>query len=97
MQVITLHHNIKEMFPGVRTNCWQYFVFLHSIYPEAMPWYDYNHVMGKIGNAFYDIDGQHFMDSNGRISYHDPAIGPITEYFYPMEHRLIKGAHRWTI
>jgi len=57
-------------------SCLNLFCILRSIYPEAQPWYNVDHVITEIGGRFYDITGSvsnegylHFTevyDTNGR-------------------------------
>jgi hypothetical protein len=38
-------------------SCLNLFCILRSIYPEAQPWYNIDHVITEIGGRFYDITG----------------------------------------
>lgn len=37
--------------------CFNFFLILRAVYPEAEAWYDRDHVVTKIDNKFYDING----------------------------------------
>lgn len=39
-------------------SCLNFFLILHSIYPEAIPLYNSNHVIVKIDDKCYDITGR---------------------------------------
>ena len=62
--------------------CWQLFVLLRTVWPQATPWY--NHVDGHV---ITEIDG-HFYDIRGRV--HDHIATPMAD-----EPGLIRQAHRW--
>ena len=64
---------IRDSFIGAQQvytegSCYHFYLILHSIFPEAEPWYDADHVITKIGGKFYDITGEiqqgyaHLMD-----------------------------------
>jgi hypothetical protein len=42
--------------------CYQFFLILRTVFPEAEAWYDYHegHVYSKIGRYWYDIRGVRF-------------------------------------
>lgn len=38
-------------------SCWNFFLILRRVYPQAVPYDNQNHVVSKIDNRFYDITG----------------------------------------
>ena len=45
----------KSKAPG---GCLMFFLILKAAYPDAMAFYNSNHVIARIGQKFYDIDGE---------------------------------------
>lgn len=39
-------------------SCLNFFCILHSIYPEAIPYFNINHIITKIDDRYYDVTGQ---------------------------------------
>lgn len=39
-------------------NCYQFYLLLKMVFPEAEAYYDSNHVITKINGRFYDINGE---------------------------------------
>lgn len=39
-------------------SCYQFHLMLKSVLPEAIPYYNSNHVITRIGERFYDITGE---------------------------------------
>ena len=39
-------------------SCYHFYKILRAVFPEAVPFYDSNHVVTKIGEKFYDIRGE---------------------------------------
>lgn len=50
------HSTMENIF--TKGSCLNFFCILHSIYPEAQPWFNINHVISKIDNKFYDVTGE---------------------------------------
>lgn len=50
------HSTMVDIF--TKGSCLNFFCILHSIYPEAQPWFNIDHVITKIDNKFYDITGE---------------------------------------
>jgi len=51
-------------------NCYQFYEILKCVYPEAVAYYDGNHVFTKIGDNFYDIRGKlDVVCTDGNYSY----------------------------
>jgi hypothetical protein len=69
-------NNILEIISTIRSsfggsiavytcgNCYQFYEILKSIFPDAKPYYDGNHIWTKINNEFYDIRGKNVIESN---------------------------------
>ncbi|MCY1340614.1 hypothetical protein D9M68_202520 [compost metagenome] len=54
---------LRELHPdmahlGLNGQCFQVYLLLKQVFPDAEPWYDSNHVITKIGDAYYDIRGE---------------------------------------
>lgn len=49
------HSEIEKIY--TKGSCLNFFLILHSIYPESEPYYNVDHVITKIDNKFYDITG----------------------------------------
>ena len=54
---------VRASFVGadhVYTNgsCYQFFKILKVVYPDAIAYYDNDHIISKIGNKYYDITGE---------------------------------------
>lgn len=39
-------------------SCYKFYLILKEVFPEAICYYDINHVITKIGNSYYDITGE---------------------------------------
>lgn len=52
-------------------SCMNFFQILHSIYPEAEAYYNGDHIITKIGNNFYDING---------VVYKTSSYGKYTDF-----------------
>ena len=61
-------------------SCYEFFKILRTIYPDAKPWTDIDHVWTELNGKFYDIDGLRIEGSEGLM---DEAC-------------LFKKAHRWS-
>lgn len=62
-KILKLIEVIRESFPAsitvyTRGSCYQFYLILKEVFPEAKCYYDSNHVITKIGNNFYDITGE---------------------------------------
>ena len=76
--------NSNVMIPlFMEGRCYDFFLILKNLYPEAEAWYDYNegHVYTKINKYWYDIRGVH------RI------VKPST---LPLNHFEGHRPHRWS-
>lgn len=60
--------------------CFQLFVALRTVWPQARPWSDLNHVWTEIDGRFYDIEGRHLV---------------LPAHVTPMDARVAARAHRW--
>ncbi len=38
--------------------CYQFYLILASVFPEATAWYDSDHVITRIEGRFYDVTGE---------------------------------------
>ena len=63
-------------------SCFEFFLMLKFIYPEAEPWTNIDHVWTKIGEKFYDIEGVRKEGSDG--------LFPMNE-----DPRLLRNAYEW--
>lgn len=50
------HSEMVNIFS--RGSCLNFFCILHSIYPEAIPYFNISHVISKIDDRYYDITGE---------------------------------------
>lgn len=60
LQVVEVFRRIAPNALVYYTNggCYDFFLFLKTIFPEAEAWSDCDHVITKIGEEFYDITGK---------------------------------------
>ena len=42
----------------LKGSCLNFFCILHSIYPEAIAWFNINHIITEIDGKYYDITGE---------------------------------------
>lgn len=60
LSLITLiresHSAITDIY--TKGSCLNFFCILHSIYPEAIAWFNINHIISEIDGKFYDITGE---------------------------------------
>lgn len=73
------HMDMEDLY--MNGQCYNFFLVLKSIYPEAEAWYDHieGHVYSKIGKYWYDIRGVHYY---------------VKESCKPLNHYDLKP-HRW--
>ena len=45
-------------------SCYNFHLILKCVYPESIPYYNIDHIITKIDNIFYDINGS-IEDTNG--------------------------------
>lgn len=62
LKILNLITLIREAHPAMvdiftKGSCMNFFYILHGVFPEAQPWYDGSHIITKIDNQFYDING----------------------------------------
>lgn len=50
------HPNIEHMF--LNGSCMNLFCILRTIYPQAVAWYNIDHIITEIDGKFYDITGK---------------------------------------
>lgn len=63
-EVLSFIELIRESCPEIQTfifthgACYQFHLILKSKFPEAIPYYNEDHVISKIGNSYFDIMGE---------------------------------------
>lgn len=78
-----LIREIRESFTGsVRVytegSCYQFYRILKCVFPQAIAWYDMNHVITEIDGEFYDITGKVKRKSHLRMDEHYRINNVIT-------------------
>jgi hypothetical protein len=69
----TVRESVKGMeFVYTNGSCYQFYLILKSIIPEAESWYDSDHVITKIGERFYDITGEVKCENHLNMDEHYP-------------------------
>jgi hypothetical protein len=76
-----LHTDIERY--GKNGGCFRVHLALKAVFPDAVPLYDGDHVVTRIGDKLYDISGEV-----------DPASGLGNSYI-PMEDWQLERAHDW--
>jgi hypothetical protein len=67
-EVLLFIELIKESCPEIQTfifthgACYQFHLILKSKFPEAIPYYNEDHVISKIGDSYFDITGEVIVD-----------------------------------
>lgn len=56
-------------------SCFNLYLILKQVYPEAIPYYDVNHVITKIGDRCYDIAGEVPEDRYAPLTSFYPKAG----------------------
>lgn len=51
-------------------SCYQFYLILKSIVPEAQAYYDSSHVITRIGDKFYDITGEVYCTDHLLVDKH---------------------------
>ena len=54
---------LRDSFVGsqqvyTQGSCYHLYLILKEVFPEALPYYDGDHVITKIGDRYYDITGE---------------------------------------
>ena len=49
------HESMVAVF--TKGSCLNFHLILREVYPKAIAYYDFNHIITKIDNRFYDING----------------------------------------
>ena len=62
---------IRDSFIGSQQvytegSCYLFYLILKQVFPEAIAYYDADHVITKIGDKFYDITGEIKMNTGMR-------------------------------
>lgn len=55
-KILNVINTIANNIP-VQIQCYSFHLILKSIFPEVIPYYNHTHVISKIGDKYYDIDG----------------------------------------
>lgn len=63
-------------------SCFEFHLILRSIFPQAKPWTNIDHVWSEIDGEFWDIDGRRKEGAKGLFSMAD-------------EPRILRNAFRW--
>lgn len=63
MNILNFIKTIRESFIGseivyTKGSCYNFFLIIKEVYPNAQCYYDENHVITKLGNKYYDITGE---------------------------------------
>lgn len=66
---------IRNSFPDAvevytRGGCYQFYLILQSIYPEAVAYYDDSHIITKINENYYDITGKVKRENHLEVNIH---------------------------
>ncbi len=61
--ILSFITSVRESFNGsvevyTKGSCYQFFQILKTVFPDAIAYYDQNHVITLIDNKFYDITGE---------------------------------------
>lgn len=83
LQIISL---IRESHPWMSKiytegSCLNFHLILRAIFPEAQPYYDMDHIITKIDNTYYDINGIYLNHKNHR-PYTGRGFSQMMNYFY---------------
>lgn len=88
-----LHKSVKDFILAITNidsfivdlcqhgGCYKFHLVLKGIYPDALPYWNESHVGTKIGDHFYDINGEMFPKTK--------------KYYSPMTESAIKAASIW--
>lgn len=55
-------------------SCFKVYLLLEHVYPDAVPYYDSDHVITKVGDCFYDIRGQVLPHDRYLPMKDDPSV-----------------------
>lgn len=66
---LTFLYALRDLHPGLmhkclNGSCFKLYLLMKQVFPDAMPYYDSDHVIIKIGNSFYDIRGEVLKSPN---------------------------------
>lgn len=84
------HSNMIDIF--TKGSCLNLFLILHSIYPEAKPLFNIDHVITEIDNKCYDITGQVSKKGYSLFSelYNKKGISKSFSQMLKYDYRLTK-------
>jgi len=76
-------------------SCYQFYLILKSIVPEAEAYYDSNHVITKINNRYYDVTGEVPLLTHLPMEEYYPEVNlkrvrMKTDFFLPSTIRKMK-------
>ena len=85
-EVLKLITAIRESFDDsvkvyTQGGCFRFYLILKSVFPDAAAYYDMDHIITKIGDKYYDINGE-YTDLKNYL--------PLTDY-----PNSLKQAHKW--
>lgn len=75
--------------------CYQFHLILRSVFPEAVPYHDGNHVITRIGGFFYDITGRVRPNEHHSDMRRQMAIRKAHRWHYDLDNKLMEI--RWMI
>lgn len=63
IDIETFIRTIRDSFVGSQEvftlgSCYHFYLILRQVFPNAEAWYDQNHIITKIEDKFYDINGE---------------------------------------
>jgi hypothetical protein len=61
-KILLFIESIRNSFPDAvkvytQGSCFKFYLILKSVIPNAVPYYDHQHVITRVGKYFYDITG----------------------------------------
>lgn len=93
LEVLSFLAALRDVHPdmarwGLHGGCFRVYLMLKQRFPDAQPWYDSNHVLTKISDAFYDIRGEVRPESEVGAQYlpMDPLVFNRTYSWEGMPH-----------
>lgn len=96
-QILNIISLIRDSHPDMKTiftegSCLNLFLILHSIYPEAKPLFNIDHVITEIDNRCYDITGQVSKKGYSPFSeyYNKKGISKSFSQMLKYDYRLTK-------
>jgi len=86
-KVLCIINTIRNSFPDAveiytRGGCYQFYLILQSIFPEAKAYYDSDHIITKIGETYYDITGRVKKENHLEVNTYYDHIGLMDQLKY---------------